>query len=650
MHRPGKILFNICSRRFLKGCQRILGAKLPMISGGISSPSAPFSNVSVNKPSTTLPEATIKRDKYSHRTHNCGELTIANVGERVELCGWMEYQRMNKFIILRDNCGSTQLMLPDERTDLTETIEGISYETVIRVIGTVNPRPNSQVNKKMTTGEIEILVEHLEILNPSKTQLPFPIRHFIKAKEPLRMQYRYLDLRFPEMQRNLRIRSKVLMKMREFLINKCNFVDIETPTLFRRTPGGAQEFIVPTRNPGKFYSLVQSPQQFKQLLMVGGIDRYFQIARCYRDETGRMDRQPEFTQLDIEMSFVDRESIMMLTEDLLVESWLQEFGEISSPFEQMKYDDAMELYGTDKPDLRLPYKLQNVTDIVKTSTALTTKTGIEYNDNFGAYAVVFPKESKNFSNSTKEQFDDISKRECPQAKLLQVKITENSWKTRLTTLFSKDVVDSIENRLNLQDGDMLFLSVGQKPAVQEILGKLLFLYTNILESKGITLRSPGFKWLWIVDFPLFSKENTENVIKATHHPFTQPHPEDSHLLTTDPLKVRGLHYDLVSNGWEIGGGSIRIHNSLLQKKVLEILGIDTCQMSHLLEALDSGAPPHGGIAFGLDRYIAMLCNATSIRDVIAFPKSMEGRDAMSGAPVQISDEDKKLYHIKTPAD
>lgn len=554
---------------------------------------------------------------------------------------------MDKFLILRDGFGSTQLIIPDERTELINIMQNMSLETVIRAIGTVNPRPKGQANPKMKTGEIEVAVEFLEVLNPSEKQLPMLIREADKTKEAIRMQYRYLDLRFPQMQKNLRLRSKILMKMREFLINKCDFVDVETPTLFRRTPGGAQEFVVPTRHPGKFYSLVQSPQQFKQLLMVGGIDRYFQIARCYRDEGARLDRQPEFTQLDIEMSFIDRESVIGLTEDLFAESWLEGFGEINPPFERMTYENAMEFYGTDKPDLRLPYKLQNVTDIVKTSSQLSEKIGIEYNNEFGTYAVVFPKENRNFSNSIKSQFEDTARREFPGAKLVQIKISKDSWKTGISSLLSKSVVDGIEDRLNLQDGDMLFLSIGQKPTVQELLGKLLILFTNILESKGIKLRAPGYKWLWVVDFPLFSKQDNDGFIKPTHHPFTQPHPDDLHLLETDPLKIRGLHYDLVTNGWEIGGGSIRIHNSNLQRRVLELLNIDASNMMHLISALASGAPPHGGIAFGLDRYIAMLCNAPSIRDVIAFPKTMEGRDLMSGAPVPISEEEKNLYHIKT---
>ncbi|XP_048508538.1 aspartate--tRNA ligase, mitochondrial isoform X2 [Athalia rosae] len=607
----------------------------------------PYSEVSAGKTLPTFHNTKIQRDKYSHRSHNCGELTVKNVGERVELCGWLEFQRMNKFIILRDGYGSSQLIIPDERTDLVKTIESISYETVIRATGMVTSRPQNQVNLKMQTGEIEIMVDSLEVLNPSDKQLPFLIREVNKSKERIRMQYRYLDLRFPEMQRNLRLRSKIIMKMREFLINKCKFIDVETPTLFRRTPGGAQEFVVPTRFPGKFYSLVQSPQQFKQLLMIGGLDRYFQIARCYRDEGARLDRQPEFTQMDIEMSFVDRESIMGLAEDLLSESWLKEFGEMSIPFERMTFSDAMEFYGSDKPDLRLPYKLQNVTDIVKTSHTLRESTELEFNNEFGAYAVVFPNERRNFTTSVKTQFEDISEKEFPGIRFIQVKVSKDSWKTKLNSLLSTYVVDDIESRLGLQEGDMMFLSIGQKPAVQELLGKVLILFTNILESKGIYLRSSGYKWLWVVDFPLFSIRDDENSIKPTHHPFTQPHPDDLHLLTSDPLKVRGLHYDLVTNGWEIGGGSIRIHNSNLQKQVLEFLGISTSEMSHLLAALASGAPPHGGIAFGLDRYIAMLCNAPSIRDVIAFPKTMEGRDLMSGAPSPITDAEKILYHVKT---
>ncbi|XP_015604847.1 aspartate--tRNA ligase, mitochondrial isoform X2 [Cephus cinctus] len=552
---------------------------------------------------------------------------------------------MGKFLVLRDAYGSIQVIVSDDNS-LVQNINHLPYETVISVTGTVVARPVGQENKKMKTGEIEIQLEALEVLNIATPQLPFSIREYNKAKEALRMQYRYLALRFPEMQRNLRLRSNVLMKMREYLINNCDFVDVETPTLFKSTPGGAREFVVPTRHPGQFYSLVQSPQQFKQLLMIGGIDRYFQIARCYRDEGSRHDRQPEFTQLDIEMSFINREGLIEMIEGLLLHSWPPELSSIKVPFDHITYNDAMELYGSEQPDLRIPYNIQNITELIKQSSTLMDKTDFEHNT-FGSYAVVIPNSQDCLINSLKSQFNDMAKKQFPGAKLVQEKVTGDSWNSKLIKLFSEDVTKNIADKLNVKEGDTLFISFGEKADAQQIVGKLRVEYTNVLESKGRKIRSSDYLFLWVVDFPLFSPGETKDTLASTHHPFTQPHPDDMDLISRDPLKVRGLHYDLVLNGSEIGGGSIRIHNPALQTKIFDMLDIDKSQMYHLLEALASGAPPHGGIALGLDRLTCLLCNAQSIRDVIAFPKTMEGRDLMSGAPVPISSEEMEAYHIKT---
>ncbi|KMQ96518.1 aspartyl-trna mitochondrial [Lasius niger] len=435
------------------------------------------------------------------------------------------------------------------------------------------------------------------------------------------------------------MRSSVIMKMREFLINECNFVDIETPTLFKSTPGGAQEFIVPTRQPGNFYSLVQSPQQFKQLLMVGGFDRYFQVARCYRDESARHDRQPEFTQLDIEMSFVDRDGIMNLIENLLMYSWPEELSPIKVPFKLMTYEDAMELYGTDQPDLRIPYQIQNLTHI--SDLSVLKRTMKLEDDKQNVYALIFPNKSKYLTKSIRNEFSKICN-DYVNTKLVQLKIENNLWRAQLDELFSKNVAEDISQYCKLQEGDAILLAIGRQIDALKLLGKLRVEFTNVLEAKAEQIRSYETELLWITDFPLFTFEKE---LQSTHHPFTQPLSDDMEHLTTNPLQVRGLHYDLIMNGSEIAGGSIRIHDANLQKQILKMLNIDESKLSHMLEALTYGAPPHGGIA--IDRLVCLLCNAKSIRNVIAFPKTLEGRDPMSGAPDTISDELKTLYHIQT---
>ncbi|XP_011170496.1 aspartate--tRNA ligase, mitochondrial [Solenopsis invicta] len=582
-------------------------------------------------------------NRYVLRTHTCGELTLKNIGEEVRLSGWMEFQRMRKFIILRDAYGSTQLLIPEDRKDLVEIVQNLSYESVLSVVGKVVPRPEDQQNRRMKTGDIEVYVESLEVLNVASQNPPIFIRDYNKAKESQQMKFRYLSLRYPEMQRNLRLRSSLIMKMREFLINECSFVDVETPTLFKSTPGGAQEFVVPTRQRGNFYSLVQSPQQFKQLLMVGGLDRYFQVARCYRDESARHDRQPEFTQLDIEMSFVDRDGVMSLIENLLMYSWPEE--SIKVPFKLMMYEDVMKTYGTDQPDLRIPYQIQDLTHMFDLPVLMEA---VKHEDKQQkVYALVFPNQSKYLTKSIRDGLSKIRSDYFSATKLIQLKIENDSWRTQLDKLKPKSgaIAEDLSQYCKLQEGDAVLLAIGRRMDALKLLGKLRVEFTNTLEAKGEQIRSSENEFLWITDFPLFTFEGT--TLESTHHPFTQPHPDDMEYLTTDPLKVRGLHYDLVMNGSEIAGGSIRIHDANLQRQILRMLNIDETKLSHMLEALTYGAPPHGGIAIGLDRLVCLLCNEKSIRNVIAFPKTIEGRDLMSGAPDVISDDLKTLYHIQT---
>ncbi|CAH0556876.1 unnamed protein product [Brassicogethes aeneus] len=579
-------------------------------------------------------------NKFTNRTYTCGELRSENIGENVNLCGWLEYQRMNKFIVLRDSYGETQLILKNDDDKSQKLLSEIPLESIIQIQGTVLSRPKDMFNKKQVTGEVEVRVENLKVLNKARDTLPFNIREFQKAKESLRMQYRYLDLRFPQMQRNLRVRSEMLMKMREFLVNN-HFVDVETPTLFKATPGGAQEFVVPTKFPGQFYSLVQSPQQFKQMLMAGALDRYFQIARCYRDEGSRPDRQPEFTQLDIELSFTDLEGVLKMIEELLCYSWPTFHSPLPNKFSRMCFKDAMENYGTDQPDVRFEYKLQNCTDIIKLNESIVNKT-----KDFGAYYLQFPKEYANLSKSVKDSMSQLAKK-YPNVKLIQNKISNpKDWSSKVTKLLSDKVANRFIEECKLKEDSILFMAYGDKKEVLGLLGKVRLEYVNFLENLGVTIRKKGYHFLWVVDFPLFEIDDDGN-LGSPHHPFTSPHPDDVHLLETNPLKVRALSYDLVLNGNEVGGGSIRIHDPLLQETLLKMLKIDKTSLQHILDMLASGCPPHGGIALGLDRLLSFVLSTTSIRDVIAFPKTFEGRDPVSGAPSTLSEKDQKLYHIQS---
>uniref|UniRef100_A0A673Z385 Aspartyl-tRNA synthetase 2, mitochondrial n=1 Tax=Salmo trutta TaxID=8032 RepID=A0A673Z385_SALTR len=574
----------------------------------------------------------------SFRSHTCGELRPADVGEEVILCGWVQYLRQDLFVIMRDFSGLAQILIPqdEDKINLKTALCDLPPESVIRVKGTVRLRPDGQENK-MPTGEIEVLAESVEILNVCR-KLPFEIKDFVKKSESLRMQYRYLDLRSSQMQYNLRLRSQLVMKMREYLCNVHGFVDVETPTLFKRTPGGAKEFVVPSREPGRFYSLPQSPQQFKQLLMVAGIDRYFQLARCYRDEGSKPDRQPEFTQVDIEMSFVDQAGIRGLIEGLVQYSWPVEKDPVSTPFPCITYEKAMKDYGVDKPDTRFAMKLMDIsktfhnTEIEFLKDALNQPGGciqaICIPDGAVIFFVIFlyffPKE----------------------VSVVLVK-ADGALKSSLNRLMPASAKQQLLQMAQARPGDLLLISAGTQEC-RPLLGKLRLQCAELLEGSGVAVRDPSaFHFLWVVDFPLFlPKEEDPDQLESAHHPFTAPLPEDAHLLYSLPHKVRGQHYDLVLNGCEIGGGSIRIHKASDQQHVLEtILKEDPSLLSHLLEALDSGAPPHGGIALGLDRFLSIIVGAPSIRDVIAFPKSFRGHDLMSRAPDFVSEDELKSYHI-----
>lgn len=588
---------------------------------------------------------------FLKRSHTCGELREHDVGKSVVLCGWLQYKRLNQFMILRDWQGITQVLIPSEmQQELQSFISGLPLESVLRIEGIVEARPDDQKNKKMPTGDIEVKVTEFQLLNSCQAKLPFQLKKFHEVNESLRMEYRYLDIRTEKMQHNLRLRSKMVMKMREFLCNENGFVDVETPTLFRRTPGGAREFVVPTHHPGKFYSLPQSPQQFKQLLMVGGIDRYFQIAKCYRDEGAKPDRQPEFTQVDIEMSFVDMEGVMSLTEQLLAASWPESKAKFNLPFPRLSFNETMALYGTDKPDTRFGFHLKDISASLQNS-------GIHFIDKIlslpdgSVQAVVVEQATKYFTKKDLTSLQEFVQSESKISTALTViKIGENAqWQSPISNYLPPKLKEDLCSQLNIKPLDLILLVGGPGYEPHVLLGKLRLLCANILESKGVNLRDPNeFNFLWILNFPLFLPSEDGKGLEAAHHPFTAPMSEDAELLYTQPQEVRGQHYDLVLNGNEIGGGSIRIHSAKEQKFVLEkILKEDSSQLQHLLTALDSGCPPHGGIALGLDRLLAIICHEPSIRDVIAFPKSHDGKDPMSKAPATISIEDQNYYHIQT---
>ncbi|XP_001493136.2 aspartate--tRNA ligase, mitochondrial isoform X1 [Equus przewalskii] len=589
------------------------------------------------------------------RTNTCGELRSSHLGQEVTLFGWIQYRRQNTFLVLRDFHGLIQLVIPQDESaaSVKKILCEAPVESVVRVSGTVISRPPGQENPKMPTGEIEIKVKTAELLNSCK-KLPFEIKDFVKKTEALRLQYRYLDLRSFQMQYNLRLRSQMVMKMREYLCNLHGFVDIETPTLFKKTPGGAKEFVVPSREPGKFYSLPQSPQQFKQLLMVGGLDRYFQVARCYRDEGSRPDRQPEFTQIDIEMSFVDQTGIQSLIEGLLQYSWPRDKDPVVVPFPSMTFAEALATYGTDKPDTRFGMKIVDISDVFR-NTEVRFLQDVLSKPKGTVKAIRIPEGAKYLKRKDIESIRKVAADHFNQEVLPVFLKASRHWNSPVAEFILEKQSLELIRLMELQEEDVILLTAGEHRKACSLLGKLRLECADLLEARGVVLRDPAlFSFLWVVDFPLFlPKEENPGELESAHHPFTAPHPSDIQLLYTEPEKVRSQHYDLVLNGSEIGGGSIRIHDAELQRYILAtLLKEDVKLLSHLLQALDYGAPPHGGIALGLDRLICLVTGAPSIRDVIAFPKSFRGYDLMSNAPDSIPPEELKPYHIRVswPAD
>ncbi|HVY69095.1 MAG TPA: aspartate--tRNA ligase [Verrucomicrobiae bacterium] len=593
------------------------------------------------------------------RTHHCNELRPAHIGQTVVLEGWVHSRRDLGgliFIDVRDREGRTQTVFdPSDLTkELFDSAAALRSECVVRISGKVRQRPGGTDNTKIATGQVEVLAKELEVLNNAEV-LPFPVDDpevASKVNEELRLQYRYLDLRRPEMMRNLRLRSKVATATRVYM-DEQGFLEVETPTLFKSTPEGAREFLVPNRRePGTFYALPQSPQQFKQILMVGGVERYFQLARCYRDEDLRADRQPEFTQVDIEMSFIDREDIYNLIEGLLKRVWKTALNmDIPAPFKRISFEEALNRYGIDKPDTRFGMELVDLTEDFRASSFKVFSGAVA---NGG---VVKALNAKGLAGATQGQIETMTEyaKSFGAKGLAFIKVENNEWKSPIVKFFSEAEKTALKTKLTIEEGDLILFAADQWLNACEILGKIRLYCADVLKGQGkLTIDPMRFDFLWVVDFPLLSFDKEQNRWYSSHHPFTAPVAEDVPLLKTDPKKVRGQHYDIVVNGVELGGGSIRIHRPDVQQtifeEVLQIPAEETkLRFGYMLEAFKFGAPPHGGIALGFDRMCAILCGTTSIRDVIAFPKTAKGTDLMTDSPSTVAARQLRDLHIEVKA-
>ena len=593
------------------------------------------------------------------RTHHCNELRPDHAGLTVTLTGWVHSRRDLGgvlFIDLRDREGRTQTVFDpqDLSKEVFDTATHLHAESVIEIIGKVRVRPAGTNNDKIQTGQIEVLVKEMVVLNHAEV-LPFPVDDpevANKVNEELRLQYRYLDLRRPEMARNLRVRSKVATATRVFM-DEQGFLEVETPTLFKSTPEGAREFLVPNRRePGTFYALPQSPQQFKQILMCGGIERYFQLARCYRDEDLRADRQPEFTQVDIEMSFIEREDIYALIEGLLKRVWKTALNiDIPTPFKRISFEEALNRYGIDKPDTRFGMELVDFTEDFRASTFKVFSGAI------ASGGVVKAMNAKGMAGATQGQIETMTEyaKSFGARGLAYIKVENGDWKSPIVKFFSEAEKTALKTKLAIEEGDLILFAADQWLNACEILGKIRLYCADVLKTQGKLVIPPTqFNFLWVIEFPLLGFDRELNRWYSSHHPFTAPVTEDIPLLKTDPKKVRGQHYDIVVNGVELGGGSIRIHQPAVQKTIFEeLLAIppDETQLrfGYMLEAFKYGAPPHGGIALGFDRLIAILCNTPSIRDVIAFPKTAKGVCLMTDSPSAVSARQLRDLHIEVKA-
>jgi aspartyl-tRNA synthetase len=586
----------------------------------------------------------------NYRSHTCGALRAEHAGTTVTLSGWVDSRRDHGgviFIDLRDRAGITQIVFrPDEFPAVADLSHGLRSEDVIRVVGAVSPRLEGTENARLATGAIEVVASELDVLNKSDV-LPFPLDARV-ANEDLRLEYRYLDLRRPEMAANLRLRHRVTKTIRDVMDGE-GFYEIETPVLSKSTPEGARDFLVPSRlSPGLFYALPQAPQQYKQLLMVGGIERYFQIARCFRDEDLRADRQPEFTQLDVEASFTTEEEIFALVEKLMVTILREARGvDIPTPFPRMTYADAMNRYGSDKPDTRFAMEITDLGDIFAASEFKVFRGALDTG------GVVKAINAKGFAGITAGQINELTE----MAKLYGakglafIKVENGEWKSPIVKFFSEAEKSALTARLALGEGDLVLFGADKWEVACEVLGRVRLRVAEILK---LTADSTLLNFLWVTDFPLLAWSAEDNKWNAVHHPFTRPKAEDFDALADGRLSdVRAVAYDIVLNGVELGGGSLRIHESDLQSRIFSILGIsDDEQKSlfgHILRAFQFGAPPHGGIALGLDRMIMLLAGADSIRDVMAFPKNNRGQELLTASPAEVDPRQLRDLAIQSTA-
>jgi len=582
------------------------------------------------------------------RTHKCNDLRKAHVGQEVSLLGWVQRSRDHgglTFIDLRDRTGLVQVVFdPAEGDDTHKLAQRLRSEYVIAIKGTVSARPEGTVNTNLATGEVEVRATGLQLLNKSEVP-PFLVEDDMDTSEDLRMKYRYLDLRRPKMYKNLELRHKVIKVLRDYY-DEQGFLEIETPVLYKSTPEtGAREYVVPSRvNPGQFYALPQSPQQLKQTLMISGVERYFQVARCFRDEDLRADRQPEFTQLDFEMSFIDQEDIFNLVEPAVCRVMKQVLGmDIPSPFPRMTYAESMLRYGNDKPDTRFGLEIKDISDIAKkvefSVFAKTVEAG-------GVVRGVCAPGCAGYTRSQLDKLTDFAKQMGAKG-MAWMKVTETGIETPIAKFFKDEEVKAILSVFDAKPGDLICFIADKADTTADVCGRLRLHFGDELK-----LRTPGvFNYLWITDMPLLEYREEDKMFKARHHPFTSPREEDVPLLDSDPTNARANAYDLVLNGTELGGGSIRIHDAELQKKMFSIFGVTeeeaATKFGFFIEALKFGAPPHGGMAIGLDRFVMLLTGSQSIRDVIAFPKNQKAQCVMSDAPSPVALKLMRELHIKS---